>query len=857
VGTSSTSTGAWLPSQTWPASAPSATDGSASHERQVLWRSLAVWVIGLALSVSFGLLMANDHREAAMVQFDREAVTLERDVRARLDAILPALKGVRSTFVAAPQAMHRSTFKTWVEHRDVDVDAAGIRGLGLIERVPRNHLDAFVARERADDAPQFAVRTKGHADDLYVIRLIEPIAHNGPALGFDVGSEPTRRAAAELAIATGQDTLTGRITLVQDGQRRSGCLYYLPIFKPGAPVNTPAERMNALVGLAYSPVVYEELLATAVRPHAARLQVQLLQAEAAGDRTLLFAHGPDVERTDAAFRKHFLLNVGQRELLLQVSSTPAFEQQLASRSPWWFGLIGALLATAASFALWLLGVGRVRAQRMVTLRTRDLVEAKATAELALAERAELSERLALAIDGANDGLWDWVNVREDHIWWSPQFYRLLGMAPSTIEVTPKSLIELLHPDDRTRTRATMLETLTRQAPFDIEYRLRTASGEYRWFHARAKVYRNEDGTVHRMAGTIQDVHEQRLMKSALADSLAQVQGIFALSTDAFVSLNELGRVSYINPAFEQLTGIPLALARDCHEVDLMTLLRQHAFVQPHVRTFEDLPAHLDRRPPAKLTLAIQWHHGHGAVAKMLHLRDITRVTELDRIKSSFISIAAHELRTPMSSIYGFTELLLNHDFAPAKQKDLLSRIWRQSSHMIDIINELLDISRMEARQGQDMDPQALHLPALVARVLTDHAVPSGRTPPHTYLDEAAQTVWADEAATIQVLTNVLANAYKYSPDGGDVLLSVRPNRHDPRLVDVVVQDHGIGMSPEQLARVGERFYRADTSGRIPGTGLGMSIVMGTMKLMGGSVSIDSKLGHGTSVTLSFPNAPTH
>ncbi len=844
-----------MPSQAWLGASANTAPNNPRLERQVLWRALLIWAIGLALSLSFGRRIAQDHDTAAHIQFEREALTLERDVRARLDAILPALKGVRSTFVAAPEAMHRLTFRTWVSQREFDVDASGIRGLGFIERVPREQLDAFVARERADSAPDFSVRTQGHADDLYVIRYIEPIAHNGPALGFDVGSEATRRTAAELAIATGRDALSGRITLVQDGQRRSGCLYFLPIFKPGLPVGTAAERMQALVGLAYSPVVYDELLASAVHPHAARLQAALIDVDPAGSKTQLYAQGSDGAAHGARHQQQFTLHIGQRTLVLQVSSTRAFEQQLASHAHWWFGLIGVLLATAASFALWLMSVGRARAQRMVALRTHDLLEAKSTAELALAERAELSERLALAIDGANDGLWDWVDVRQDHIWWSPQFYRLLGLAPGAIEVTPKSLIELMHPDDRTRTRAAMLETLTREAPFDIEYRLRTASGDYRWFHARAKVYRNADGAVHRMAGTIQDVHEQRLVKAALADSLGQLEAIFALSTDAFVSLNEAGQVSYINPAFEQLTDIPLSLARDCDEAGLMTLLRQQAFVQPHVHNFEALPSHIDRRPPAKQTLAIQWHHGQGAVSKMLHLRDITRVTELDRIKSSFISIAAHELRTPMSSIYGFTELLLTHEFTAAKQKDLLSRIWRQSSHMIDIINELLDISRMEARQGQDLAPQALHLNDLIQRVLHDHAVPSGRVPPHTYMDAAAQTVWADEAATTQVLTNVLANAYKYSPNGGDVLVSVRPNRHDPRLVDVVVQDHGIGMTPEQLARVGERFYRADTSGRIPGTGLGMSIVMGTMKLMGGSVTLESHPGRGTSVTLSFPKTP--
>jgi signal transduction histidine kinase len=123
--------------------------------------------------------------------------------------------------------------------------------------------------------------------------------------------------------------------------------------------------------------------------------------------------------------------------------------------------------------------------------------------------------------------------------------------------------------------------------------------------------------------------------------------------------------------------------------------------------------------------------------------------------------------------------------------------------------------------------------------------------------EAALTRWvrADRSKLTQALLNVLANAYKYSPKGGAVELEVldAPATEDqPVRIGLRVVDHGIGMSPEQVARVCERFYRADASGSIPGTGLGMSIVKEIVGLHGGEVEIASQMGTGTTVTLWIP-----
>ncbi|MEK9940596.1 MAG: sensor histidine kinase, partial [Methylotenera sp.] len=135
-----------------------------------------------------------------------------------------------------------------------------------------------------------------------------------------------------------------------------------------------------------------------------------------------------------------------------------------------------------------------------------------------------------------------------------------------------------------------------------------------------------------------------------------------------------------------------------------------------------------------------------------------------------------------------------------------------------------------------------------------YKVPAGRSVPKLNLPKQQLFIRADYSKMIQVFNNVLSNAYKYSPQGGDVEIKVWASRKADKknLLGIEIKDHGIGMTKQQLARVCERFYRADTSGVLPGTGLGMSIVKEIVELHCGNVTIDSEHGKGTRVTIWLP-----
>ena len=364
------------------------------------------------------------------------------------------------------------------------------------------------------------------------------------------------------------------------------------------------------------------------------------------------------------------------------------------------------------------------------------------------------------------------------------------------------------------------------------------------------------------------------MAASLQDRTEQLNAIFDLSPDGFVSFDAQSHVKYANPAFFRMTGLDSAeiigldeaifsarLAKGCLDPsafpNLAELKSELGASNPPGIGESSLPAM--KRQRQLIELAGPGNHvlelglrlsTAETVSQILYFREVTHETEVDRMKSEFLSHAAHELRTPMASIYGYAEIMMAQSFSKEEQSEFLGIIHRQCGLMIAIINELLDLARIDDRRGKDFKFSSIDASQLVREVIADFGVPAGQQT--AVLDTPAQACWvrADASKLMQAVRNILSNAYKYSPDGGVVAISVINAGSDSQTpVGIRVTDHGLGMTNEQAARTCERFYRVDTSGNIPGTGLGMSIVKEIMELHGGQVQIQSQFGAGTSVTL--------
>lgn len=350
----------------------------------------------------------------------------------------------------------------------------------------------------------------------------------------------------------------------------------------------------------------------------------------------------------------------------------------------------------------------------------------------------------------------------------------------------------------------------------------------------------------------------------------QLNAIFELSPDGFVSFDMQKRVKYISPAFTQLTCQGKEQLAGLDEHDFSAWLAQRCtpgapFMGVAALREQASGGKSDRHDlieinlPGKRVLQVGMRSSASSqVSQILYLRDVTRETKIDHMKSEFLATAAHELRTPMASILGFSELLLHDEFDAPTQHEFLDTIHTQSALMADILNELLDLARIEARRDKDFRYTRVDLQELLAELCKSYPLPSGRTAPELDLPEQVLYLMADYGKLRQALLNVISNAYKYSPGGGAIYISVWVNAENALApaVCIVVTDHGIGMTPDQTKRVCERFYRANTSGKILGTGLGMSIVKEIIDLHHGTLSFDSTPGLGTQVRLCLPTYTT-
>ena len=395
----------------------------------------------------------------------------------------------------------------------------------------------------------------------------------------------------------------------------------------------------------------------------------------------------------------------------------------------------------------------------------------------------------------------------------------------------------------------------------------SAAGDARWIEVFVKPLLSGSGVVVGTVGFAQDVTDQKLAKMQLQERTEQLDAIFDLSPDGFASFDASHCVKYVSPAFTRMTGIDAAQLLGLDERDFSRVLSSRCAVAGPFRGVQVLRDGMLGKEPERKEFFELWLGGKrvievglrlsegSAVSQILYFRDVTHETEVDQLKSEFLSTAAHELRTPMTSILGFSEVLLTERLDDIARKELHEIIYRQSELMANVLNELLDLARIEARQGKDFVFVQTPTHALINAVVTGFKLPVGRAAPVLVMPSTSPTIFADPQKAQQVILNVLSNAYKYSPDGGQVQIEVlEPQREAlaPSLVGIRISDQGIGMTEVQLGRVFERFYRDDTSGKILGTGLGMSIVHEIVTLHGGKVELISAPGQGTTVTLWMP-----
>lgn len=327
--------------------------------------------------------------------------------------------------------------------------------------------------------------------------------------------------------------------------------------------------------------------------------------------------------------------------------------------------------------------------------------------------------------------------------------------------------------------------------------------------------------------------------------------------EAVVMIDESEKILVANPVAERLLRLPdgyvgQRVAEACDYRRIADIVSEVLWSEDAAVREIDLPG--KRGEVRHLTVSASPIIPHGVIlGVVLVLTDVTRLRRLERVRRDFVANVSHELRTPIATIRSAAETLLLAELdLDDVMLDFLETIERNSVRMGEIVEDLLTLSRLEAA-GDELSLTEVNLAPVFAELYNrcEPLAAAAHVDFEMVVSEDLPAVFVEEGATRQILQNLVENAIKYTPAGGQVVLRAkRPNR---KRIRIDIADSGIGIPSEHLPRIFERFYRVDMgrSREVGGTGLGLAIVKHLVRKLKGRISVESSEGEGTTFTLWF------
>lgn len=515
---------------------------------------------------------------------------------------------------------------------------------------------------------------------------------------------------------------------------------------------------------------------------------------------------------------------------------------------------------------------------------------------------EAHRRVDMALSRGRCGLWDW-DMARGRLYWSRSMYEMLGLEPRDCVLSFGDAARLMHPDDGDLYSIARSIARGETKQIDHVFRMRHASGHYVWMRARAQVI-DTSSTQTNLIGIAMDVSEHHRLAQRSAEADQRLLDAIESTSEAFVLWDRFDRLVLCNSHFRSVFGIDQKILKQGtprHEVE-------RAITRPIIdrgmdgpdgddqsRTYEALLAdgrwlQINERPTGDgglVSVGIditqikrnQAHLSESEKRLMAMLGDLSasrlklerqtqelsvlnanyqsekeRAEAANRAKSQFLANMSHELRTPLNAIIGFSEILQNRMFGPLgseKYEEYANDIHGSGRHLLGVINDILDMSKIEAGQMQ-IEREDIDLAPLIEETLRLTAIPAEQKDISVEQRvSAGLRMNADRRAMKQVLLNLLTNAVKFTEEGGRI--SVRARRVT-NAVTLTIEDSGIGIPKAAMKKIGQPFEQvqnqfAKSNG---GSGLGLAISRSLTELHGGAMKIRSTEGVGTIISVRIP-----
>jgi PAS domain S-box-containing protein len=729
------------------------------------------------------------------------------------------------------------------------------------------------------------IRIVAGAPDL-VVSLIYPMKGNETALGLDYNKNEAQREGAFRVRDSGEMVLAGPVNLVQGGR---GFICRFPIF-----VGTGPERQ--FFGILSAVIDVDALYAgTGVTGHGSGIELALIGRDGMGAAGEQFYGDTRIVEDDPV-----LVDISFPVGSWQLMARPLGGWSVPPDNLWSLRL--ALLVAGALILFPTFLAGRLSAARrsaIFTLKRREH------------ELETLSRRLEVALESSKMGIWDF-EPDSGRLIWDQQMCNLYGCSGDTDNLRLETWKQRLHPEDIESSIQAFERALQDGGHYAEDFRIVHPNGVMYHIRGIGVSFKDAAGKI-RMIGVNWDVtqdvqlrdelirtnqtlqqrngemHEGQLaLEQAHAELQEQQAELHRLSlvakhaSDSIIMTDADNRIVWVNEGFTRVTGYSPAEAIGTKPVELLNgpnsdpsttreisdhLARGERFhteILNYTKSGEEIWISTNLVPilnddgQIELVVGIE-RDVTESKTRQRELAEARISAELaDRAKSDFLANMSHEIRTPMNGIIGMADLLAESGLA-AEEKQYVDTIQESSSALLKIINDILDLSRLEAGKLEisSTDFDLRHCIESAVDLLRPKAKEKEISITVNYATGLVERVLGDDGRLRQILVNLLGNAVKFTAEGG-VKISVGADETDPYRLLIEIEDSGIGISPEQAQHIFDRFSQADSAitRAFGGTGLGLTISSVLAKRMGGGITLRSELGAGCCFSLCVQMAPT-